>query len=277
MNSQLSKAHASRRVRPRLWTGLAVALAVAGCGTDSGMPTNPSFAVSASSSAARSVSISPDNTAGDPYSVGTITAPFSATNSIVQSFTITNTGTKATSAITVSLSGTGASAYSIAAGDDGCTGRSLGTALKHNSCTVKVTFDPSSAGTFLATLEVALAQPKRSFTVNLTGTGADAATSSLDIESVVQGADVEVGFTSTGGLSQPTFSLANGKGLTLSPAAGHYTVTETVPTGYMLFSIACVSSPGTGVTLNLGLRTATIDLAEGGKVTCTFTTRQLTS
>ena len=169
MQFEESNARVGRTARPRVWTGLALALAVAGCGSETSMPTDASLALTANTGAARTISISPDNTAGDPYALGTVTAPFSATNTIVKTFTITNTSTKVTSGIVVSLSGTGVAAYSIAAGDDGCTGRSLGTAAKNKSCTVKVTFDPSSIATYLATLQITLAQPKGTYTVNLSG------------------------------------------------------------------------------------------------------------
>lgn len=83
-------------------------------------------------------------------------------------------GTKVTSGLTVAITGAGAAAYSIAAGDGGCTGRSLGLTTKNKTCTVKVTFAPSAAGTFAAALTVTVAQPKAQVSVNLTGTGAAA-------------------------------------------------------------------------------------------------------
>ena len=175
VHSHLKKVQVKRRTAPRIWMALACALplliVLASCGKDSGTPTDPSLTLGAPAGGTRAISISPDNTAGDPYDIGAVTAPFSATNTIVQTFKVTNISTKVTSGIAVSLSGTGVAAYSIAPGDDGCTGRSLGTALKNNSCTVKVTFDPSASGTFLATLQITLAQPKGIYTVNLTGTG----------------------------------------------------------------------------------------------------------
>ena len=48
-----------------------------------------------------------------------------------------------------------------------------------------------------------------------------------------------------------------------------YTVTETVPSGWDLTDLAC-TDPSGGTTVDVGTATATIDLAEGETVSCTF-------
>jgi hypothetical protein len=67
-------------------------------------------------------------------SFGTIEGPFESATPATQTFTVTNVGTKVTSGLAVSIAGTGAAAYSIKAGDDGCTGRSLGLTSKNKAC-----------------------------------------------------------------------------------------------------------------------------------------------
>lgn len=270
MPSHLFTALIGRHARPRVWTALSLALAVAGCGSESGMPTDPSLSVTANSTAARTASISPNNTAGDPYALGTVTAPFSTTNTIVQTFTVTNTSPKVTSGIVVSLSGTGVAAYSIAAGDDGCTGRSLGTAVKNKSCTVKVTFDPSSTGTFLATLQVALAQPKGTYTVNLSGIARNAG-STISLTNIINGADFSISFLDPLG---GTVYLSNRAVSTFENLQdGDYHINENVPFGYTLSDVGCTTSGGSTVTPNVFLHLVQITLANGD-VSCTFTNSQ---
>jgi hypothetical protein len=48
---------------------------------------------------------------------------FAIATATTTTFTVTNQG-KVTSGLTIAVTGAGAAAYSIAAGDDGCTGRS---------------------------------------------------------------------------------------------------------------------------------------------------------
>jgi CSLREA domain-containing protein len=58
-------------------------------------------------------------------------------------------------------------------------------------------------------------------------------------------------------------------------APGGYTVTELgPPAGWILTNLVCVD-PDSGSTVNLGTRTATIDLDAGETVTCTFTDTKL--
>src|SRR6201996_1667254 len=81
-----------------------------------------------------------------PYDYGKVTTGQTAT----KTFTLANTGSKATGALTVTLtraSGTRSTAFAKTA--DTCTGKSLGP---WKSCTVTVQFAPATAGTVTATL-----------------------------------------------------------------------------------------------------------------------------
>ena len=60
-----------------------------------------------------------------------------------------------------------------------------------------------------------------------------------------------------------------------SLAAGTYTVTEGSATGWSLTNLVC-ADPTTNSTVNIGTRVATIVLAAGESVTCTFTNTQQT-
>ena len=87
------------------------------------------------------------------------------------------------------------------------------------------------------------------------------------------GASGSFGYTSTGGLSPATFSLSDDGVQTYSSVqAGSYTVTENDPTpGFDLTNLTCTASAGSSGTGNVGTRTASITLAAGGTVDCTYT------
>jgi hypothetical protein len=219
-------------LRLRLVLSLAAATAIAaGCGrSDGSTPTSPDF-VSAPSPGLRVLSISPNT---DPVDFGAVSSPFQTTPPVTYvatpttvTFTVTNTGTKPTGGLSLSITGTGAAAYSIRKGDNGCTG-GLGP---NKSCTVKVTFAPTAIATYLATLTVSGGQLTSGVSANLTGAGGGR----LTIHQVVSGPDVTAGYTTTGGLNPSTFQLANG-GTQDFPglAAGSYSVTLTMPSGYEL-------------------------------------------
>jgi Abnormal spindle-like microcephaly-assoc'd, ASPM-SPD-2-Hydin len=82
----------------------------------------------------------------------------------VETFTLANTGGRASSALTVSLSGS--AAFSITA--DACTATSLGPG---KTCTVTVRFAPTAIGTFTATLQAAGKNRAAAASDALTGTG----------------------------------------------------------------------------------------------------------
>jgi len=83
------------------------------------------------------------------------------------------------------------------------------------------------------------------------------------------------GFTGTGGITPTSFNLKNGEMETfVSVAPGTYTVSEsTVPAGWALTNLVCVDPTGNSTT-SLAMSKATIDVASGETVTCTFTNTQ---
>lgn len=88
-------------------------------------------------------------------------------------------------------------------------------------------------------------------------------------------ADPDTSFTynTTGGLSPATFTLSNGQTRTFNGVgAGNYTVTETVDDRYELHELTCTASgAGTSAATSVANATASITLAAGGLVECTFT------
>src|SRR6266513_446694 len=81
-----------------------------------------------------------------------------------RTFTLANTGDRASSALTVRLSGP--AAFTITA--DGCTGKSLGPG---KTCTVRVRFAPAQVGTVTATLRAVSKNRAATATGALAGTG----------------------------------------------------------------------------------------------------------
>jgi len=98
---------------------------------------------------------------------------------------------------------------------------------------------------------------------------------SITINKVAQGGNRTFNFTSTGtGISPTPFSITtvsgNGSQLFSGLAPGSYTVTETVPVGWNLSTLTC-TDPTSNSTGDVGTLTATINLAAGESVSCTFT------
>ncbi len=98
---------------------------------------------------------------------------------------------------------------------------------------------------------------------------------SITINKVAQGGNRTFNFTSTGtGISPSPFSITTvsgtGSQLFSGLAPGSYTVTETVPVGWNLSTLTC-TDPTSNSTGNVGTLTATINLAAGESVSCTFT------
>jgi hypothetical protein len=81
-------------------------------------------------------------------------------------------------------------------------------------------------------------------------------------------------FTNPFGIGPPSFSIDDGDALPpIYPVpAGKYTVTEAdpAPYGFDLIDVDC-EDPDGGSSVDLGARTATIDLDAGETITCTFT------
>jgi hypothetical protein len=210
-----------------------------GCGRgDGSTPTGPEL----SSAGTRTITISPNSTPDNPLSIGSVTAPFSSTNSVSKTFTVSNSGTKVTSNLTVSpLS----APFAITA--DNCTGHSLGTSSKNNSCTFTVTFTPTAAGTPTAALTVTVAQPKTTFTVNLSGT-AQVLVHSLS-GTVFNDANIDgVQGSGEGGVNGVTVQLTIGATVTPATTAntGAFTF-PSVPDGAS-YVVSVVPPAGEGVT-----------------------------
>ena len=258
-----------------------LAALAAGCGEDSGTPTGPELGPSLAAGL-RVIAVTP--TVHVPFSP--VTAPFGPANATTQTYTVTNVGTRVTSALTLTIAGTGAAAYRIEPGDDRCTGRSLATSGKNKSCTVKITFAPAEVGTFTATLSVSVAQPKAAVGVFLTGTGVPQQATIRIIAQVV-GTDVSTSYVACavggagGGGSCGGFSLLSGQEqmyTALSPGA--YTVSANAsPAGYSLQSIVCRELGPDGYTnvastVDVSNRLVNANLQGGETLTCTFTTTQ---
>jgi hypothetical protein len=81
-------------------------------------------------------------------------------------------------------------------------------------------------------------------------------------------------YTTTGGLTPATFSLSNGGTQTYGPGtvlAGSYSVTESAPpAGWTLKSLKCTAT-GEGTSVTPSDATASITMAGGGIVECTYT------
>ena len=102
----------------------------------------------------------PPSIAFTPASVSFGSVPSGSSS---QTITLKNTGGSASSALSISLSGS--PAFTIAA--DGCTGTSLGPS---KSCTVKVTYAPTTSGsTDAATLTATAIKPAATASATLTG------------------------------------------------------------------------------------------------------------
>ncbi|MES3034317.1 MAG: hypothetical protein V4813_10035 [Gemmatimonadota bacterium] len=120
--------------------------------------------------------------------------------------------------------------------------------------------------------------------VTCTFTNAKDATITI-IKDAIPNAAQDFGFTNTGSGLPSSFSLDDDADVTLPstttfsiPAAqfGAKTVTETATTGWALTGLSCSSSgAGTSDSENLGTATASMTVAAGGVVTCTFTNQRL--
>ena len=260
-----------------------LAALAAGCGADSGTPTGPEAGPSLAAGG-RGISISPST---DPVSFGAVAVPAGPTNSTTQTFTVTNGGTRVTSALALAITGEGAAAYRIDPGDDRCSGRSLATSGKNKTCTFKVSFAPAAAGVFSATLSVTVAQPKTTVSVNFTGTGFTQP-ATIRIISQVVGMDAVTSYSISAVVApgEPVsgrgFALLNGEefAVTASVVPSLFTVSMSgSPAGYTLQGITCLEDGPAGytngaTTVDLPLRTVNVNLQAGETVTCTFRTSQ---
>jgi hypothetical protein len=94
----------------------------------------------------------------------------------------------------------------------------------------------------------------------------------ITIHKVTENGDATFDYTTTGGLSPATFTLSNGGTRTYSSVlAGSYSVTESAPpAGWTLKSLNCTAI-GQGTSVTPSAATASITMAGGGIVECTYT------
>jgi hypothetical protein len=94
----------------------------------------------------------------------------------------------------------------------------------------------------------------------------------ITVHKVTENGDANFDYTTTGGLSPATFSLSNGGTRTYSSVlAGSYSVTESAPpASWTLKSLECAAT-GQGTSVTTSAATASIAMAGGGTVDCTYT------
>jgi hypothetical protein len=149
----------------------------------------------------------------------------------------------------VTLTATPASGSTFAGWSGGCSGSSPTTTVTMNADkTCTATFQLPTTGTIVIQKQTTGSGGTFSFTA--TGTGLP---SSFSLTT-----------PSGGGTASQTFA-------NVSP--GTKTVTEQFVPGWVLTNLVC-SDPDGGTTVNVGTRTATIDLDPGETITCTFTNTQ---
>jgi hypothetical protein len=243
-------------------TGASGFIDTTGCGSTLTAGSNCTISITYTPSATSSVTATlavTDNATGSPHAVtltgaGTIaTAPvvslspssltfsaLSGTTSAAQSITLQNTGNATLNISSIVVGGTNASVFA-----DTTTG--CGTALNAGaSCTIAVTFSPTSASTYSATLTVADNASATPQSVALSGTGAAAPSFTLSsiqpTQAVVPGSaavyTVTVtpqngAFTGTVSLSAsglPVGATASFSPATLTPGSSAATSTLTIQT-----------------------------------------------
>jgi hypothetical protein len=94
----------------------------------------------------------------------------------------------------------------------------------------------------------------------------------ITVHKVTENGDADFDYTTTGGLDPATFSLSNGGTREYTEVlAGSYSVTESAPpAGWTLKSLDC-SATGEGTSVTTDAATASIAMAGGGTVDCTYT------
>jgi hypothetical protein len=154
-----------------------------------------------------------------------------STTSPAQPETVTNTGTANLTISSVTISGTNVSDFAISA--DNCTGA---TVTPNSTCTVSVTFTPSSMGSFSASLNFtdnASASPQM---VSLTGTGVTAGAVASVSPSSLTFSNQNVGTTSA---SQPvTISNTGNAALNISAV----TISGTNPSDFAKSADTCTGA-----------------------------------
>jgi sugar lactone lactonase YvrE len=175
---------------------------------------------------------------------GSLTA---GTTSTAQTFTLTNSGNAPLAISGITLTGANASAFA----DTSACGATLATGA---SCTIAVTFTPSTAGSFSATLSVADNAAGSPQTSSLTGMG----TVPPDFTITVGPAVLTV---APGAVAVYTVSLMSTNGSFTNPVA----LTATgLPSGTITFSPASATPGGSGAQSTMTVQTTT-QLATNGR------------
>ena len=97
----------------------------------------------------------------------------------------------------------------------------------------------------------------------------------ISISKVTQNGNGTFNFATSRGMTPPAFDLHGGETTDfLNVPSGDYTVTESLlPDGWTLVGLTCDSVVGTGTSATPSGDTASITIAGGGSVACTFTNR----
>jgi len=183
---------------------------------------------------------------------------------LTRSFTIQNTGN---GVLTL-----GANAVSLTGSGDFTISTQPPTSIAASgSTTFALTFDPSSLGARTATVSIANDDADEApYTFAVSGTGVDGG--NITLVQNITGPDVTTEFSSPTASLTTSLRTANGTASLLIPNVlpGTHTVTAANLTnlGYGITDISCNDTDSTG---DIATATATITLAAGEDVTCTFT------
>ncbi len=185
---------------------------------------------------------------------------------VSRTFTIANSGTNTLDIVSVALSGTDAASFGI-------TQVPSSTIAPEGSATFVVEFDPSSAGTKTATLTILNSDADEStFEFAIQGT-ASSTGGTITIVQKIAGPDRSVSFTSATTALNLSLTTTSGsaRSAAISTAAGTHKITadDLSAAGYGISAISCDDNNSSG---DVDARTATIKLASGEDVTCTFET-----
>lgn len=175
------------------------------------------------------LSIAPSSLAFGSIEVGTA--------STSQTFTISNTGSVATSALTVTKAGSNPAEFTV--GADTCSGMTLAGGA---NCTIEVSFTPSAAGMSAASIVVS-ATTGGSVNGAVTGTGLDPA--SLSVSPGFQDFGTVTTGLSSGNI---TFTVSNTGDIATSTITDSFTGTN--PTEFVKVSSTCTTlNPGASCTI----------------------------
>ena len=185
---------------------------------------------------------------------------------------MTNDGDADLSISSVTIVGTGSGNFGV--DTDNCGGETLAPT---ESCTILVVFDPSTTGLKNATLRIASNDPDENPVDRaLSGTGTSGPTTGTIkvVLDAVPNSSQDFAFSGDIGsfILDDDNNNAHPRSRTVTLSPGTYDVTQGAVSGWSLTGLSC----NTGETTNISTRTATIDLAAGENVICTFTdTRRL--